>query len=137
MASAHWQRVWGGILALTGFLLSPLSWWNDAFVNLPLAFAFGWGIGKVHPPSYETAVVVGYWITNVLGLLLLHKGVVKVKSGTAEPWTTRQVLKYLLFSLAYTLVIVVLLKFKVLEQFNPSTPTTWNRTPASGPTGFF
>jgi len=36
-----WKRkVQGGMLGFIGFMLSPLSWWNDAFVNLPLALAF-------------------------------------------------------------------------------------------------
>jgi hypothetical protein len=29
-----------GALAVLGFKLLPLSWWNDAFVSLPLALAF-------------------------------------------------------------------------------------------------
>jgi len=36
-----WKRkVTGGILGLVGFMLSPLSWWNDLFVNVPLALVF-------------------------------------------------------------------------------------------------
>ena len=35
-----WKRkAYGGLLGFIGFLLSPLSWWNDLFVNVPLAVA--------------------------------------------------------------------------------------------------
>jgi membrane protein implicated in regulation of membrane protease activity len=38
-----WKRkVTGGVLAFAGFMLSPLSWWNDLFVNVPLALVFAW-----------------------------------------------------------------------------------------------
>ncbi len=33
------RKVAGGLLAVLGFILLPLSWWNEAFVNLPLALA--------------------------------------------------------------------------------------------------
>jgi hypothetical protein len=41
-----WKRkATGGVLALVGYMLSPLSWWNDLFVNVPLALGFAWLIG--------------------------------------------------------------------------------------------
>ena len=40
-APVAWKRkITGGILGVVGFMLSPLSWWNDAVVNLPLALLF-------------------------------------------------------------------------------------------------
>jgi hypothetical protein len=40
-----WKRKsYGGVLGFIGFMLSPLSWWNDLFVNVPLAPAFAWTI---------------------------------------------------------------------------------------------
>ena len=29
------RRVAGGFLGFIGYMLSPLSWWNDLFVNVP------------------------------------------------------------------------------------------------------
>ena len=38
----NWNRkMSGGVMAFIGFMLSPLSWWNDLFVNVPLAVGFG------------------------------------------------------------------------------------------------
>jgi hypothetical protein len=70
-----WKRKFkGGVLAMVGFMLSPLSWWNDLFVNVPLALAFAWVVSLLYPPSFKIACVMGYWLTNVLGFVLLHKG---------------------------------------------------------------
>jgi hypothetical protein len=38
-------------------MLSPLSWWNDLFVNLPLALVFAWLVGLFYKPAFEIAWV--------------------------------------------------------------------------------
>jgi hypothetical protein len=110
-----WKRKFqGGLLATLGFLLSPLSWWNDLFVNLPLAIALGWVAGLVYRPAFAPAVVVGYWLTNVLGLVLLHQGTRRALTET-RPYSRRDLARDLLISLLYTLLIVLLLRFHVLQ----------------------
>src|SRR5436190_24167442 len=68
------RRFQGGLLGFIGFLLSPLSWWNDLVINVPLAIGFAWLVSLLHRPAFGPAVVVGYWLTNVIGLILMHKG---------------------------------------------------------------
>jgi len=65
----------GSFLGFIGFLLSPLSWWNDAFVNVPLAYLGAWLISLFYKPGFAAAFVFCYWLTNILGLFLMHKGV--------------------------------------------------------------
>ncbi len=111
-----WKRkVSGGILAVIGFMLSPLSWWNDLFVNLPLALAFAWIVGLFYPPAFNVSVIVGYWLTNVLGFFLLHKGTQRAMSAETKKYSRRNLLKDLGISLLYTALIVVLLKLGVLK----------------------
>jgi hypothetical protein len=107
----------GGALVFIGFLLSPLSWWNDLFVNVPLAVGFGWLAALVWPPAFEAVVVVGYWLTNVLGLVLLHRGArdALAREQTAQPYSRRDFRRDLLTSLGYTLLIGVLLKLKIIQ----------------------
>jgi hypothetical protein len=112
-----WRRkVTGGIVSFIGFMLSPLSWWNDAFVNLPLALAFAWAVSLFYRPAFGPAVIIGYWLTNVLGLVLMHKGAKQVLSNeSSNPYSRSDFLRDLLISLLYTGLILVLLRLKVLQ----------------------
>lgn len=114
------RRVTGGLLAAVGFVLSPLSWWNDAFVNLPLALGFAWAVSScagagARERVFNIAVVVGYWLTNVLGFVLMHKGVQWLRSPHEKAETKREIWKDLWISLGYTVLIVVLIKLGVLK----------------------
>ena len=112
-----WKRkLTGGILALIGFMLSPLSWWNDLFVNIPLALLFAWAVSLLHPPAFAASLVVGYWLTNVLGFVLMHKGAQALGSEKELKYSRRDLLKDLGISLLYTGVIVVLVQLGVLKQ---------------------
>jgi hypothetical protein len=110
------RKIQGGVLSLIGFLLSPLSWWNDAFINLPLAIGFGWLVALAYRPAFEAAVVVGYWLTNLLGFVLMHKGAQRLlKDEQPKRYSPRDLAKDLAVSLLYTAVIVALLRLKILQ----------------------
>jgi hypothetical protein len=109
------RKVSGGIVAFIGFMLSPLSWWNDAFVNLPLALVFAWIIALFYPKAFGASVVLGYWITNVLGFILLHKGGAKILSEVDTPYSWKALARDLVVSLLYTLLIVALVRWGVLQ----------------------
>ena len=111
-----WKRkLSGGTLAFVGFMLSPLSWWNDLFVNIPLALAFAWLVSLFWPAVFTASFVLGYWLTNVLGFVLLQKGAQQALSDTPKPYTRRQLLADLGISLAYTLLIIALIEYGVLK----------------------
>jgi hypothetical protein len=38
------KKLRGGFLLVIGFLLSPLSFWNDLFFNLPIAYFLGMSV---------------------------------------------------------------------------------------------
>ncbi len=109
------RRVSGGFLAAVGYLLSPLSWWNDLVVNFPLAYVFAWIVSVPYRPAFGLAFIVGYWLTNVLGFLLMHKGGQKLVTGQSKPYSRRELAIDVLVSLAYTALIVVLLALRILK----------------------
>ena len=49
----------GGALVGLGYMLSPLSWWNDLFFNLPIALVFGYGVSWVNPDWLFPGTLVG------------------------------------------------------------------------------
>ncbi|KAB1187729.1 MULTISPECIES: hypothetical protein [Haloferax] len=108
------RRIKGGFLAVVGFILSPLSWWNDLVVNLPLAYAFGIAVALISRELFLPGVIAGYWLTNVAGFVLLHKGAIDVVSGEPEPYTTRRFVKDFLISVGYTVIVIALVWFGIL-----------------------
>jgi hypothetical protein len=118
-----WKRkVGGGILAFVGYMLSPLSWWNDLFVNVPLALAFAWVVSLFYKPIFASALVIGYWLTNVLGFILMHKGAQKMLSDKQRPYSRRDLLRDVGVSLLYTALIVALVKFGILQPIKDYFP---------------
>jgi len=98
-----------------GFLLSPLSWWNDLFVNVPVALALAWLVSWFWPRAFAASFVAAYWLTNVAGLVLLQKGARELLGDAANPYSRKELWKDLAVSLLYTLVIVVLVKLGALQ----------------------
>lgn len=110
------KKLRGGFFLVIGYMLSPLCWWNDLFFNLPIAYFFGYICSWLSPDLLLPCSIVGYWLSNIAGILLMQVGAVDVFSK--EP-TERNLKKELLTgvvsSTAYTLVILALIQFKILD----------------------
>ena len=96
------------LLGVIGFILSPLSWWNDFFVNFPLAYGFAWAVGRfihlfmvINEWYFINLFIIGYFLTNLIGFLMIHYSVFGLKM---EKKATLG--KQLLVSLIYSLVVV-------------------------------
>ncbi|MBV8887492.1 MAG: hypothetical protein JO235_26325 [Chroococcidiopsidaceae cyanobacterium CP_BM_RX_35] len=109
------KKLRGGFLLIVGYLLSPLCWWNDLFFNLPIAYLFGYICSLFSPSFLLPGSVIGYWLSNIAGILLMQLGAVDVLQRPKE----RNLKKDLLFGLAsstiYTLVILALVQFKIIN----------------------
>lgn len=62
------------LLVSLGFILSPLSWWNDAVVNLPLTYLLALPFSLIDERFFLVAFILGYWLSNLLGFLMLYWG---------------------------------------------------------------
>ena len=93
------------ILATLGYILSPLSWWNDMVVNVPLAYGFAIPFSLLNERLFLPAFIIGYWLTNVLGFVLLHKGVAGL---VCEQPRKQSICRYLMIAFAYTAIITVM-----------------------------
>ena len=79
------KQVMHGVVGFIGFVLSPLTWWNDLFVNIPLAWAFAWLVLQparafFTPPLslFLFTLTFGYLLTNLLGIWMMHHSVKKL-----------------------------------------------------------
>ncbi|MFH0808355.1 MAG: hypothetical protein V1888_01945 [archaeon] len=100
-------RIKKGFLVTLGFILSPLSWWNDILVNLPLAYIFAIPFGFISKSLFVPMMMLGYWITNVVGFILMHRGFTNVTSKENKKYTKKELIKDLMISIIYTLIVVV------------------------------
>jgi len=109
------RRFDAGIIAVIGYLLSPLSWWNDAFINLPLAWLFASLVSLASHRLFAPAMVLGYWLTNIAGPLLMARGTAGVVTGDPPRLGRRQFISSLIAATAYTLLILMLYRFGLLK----------------------
>jgi hypothetical protein len=105
----------GGILAIMGWILSPLTWWNDLVVNIPIAYGFGCLFSLISESLFLPSMVIGYWITNIAGLFLLHKGVVTVVRKEKHKYGRKDLMKDIAISMGYTALIVILVQLDILR----------------------
>ena len=105
----------GGLMAFIGFMLSPLSWWNDLFVNVPLALGFAWLVSLFYKSAFEVSLVLGYWLTNVTGFVLMHKGAQKMLKEKGALYSRKDLWRDVGISVLYTGLIVALIKLGVLK----------------------
>ncbi|MEG5039365.1 MULTISPECIES: hypothetical protein [unclassified Microcoleus] len=110
------KKIRGGLLLAIGYLLSPLCWWNDIFFNLPIAYAFGYICSLLSQDLLFPCTIVGYWLSNIAGILLMQLGTLDFFTDKPkEKNFKKELLTGLVSSTAFTLVIVALIHFNVLD----------------------
>ncbi|MFN6339635.1 MAG: hypothetical protein ACK41W_13055 [Cyanobacteriota bacterium] len=110
LAPGAWRKLPALALVGLGWLLSPLCWWNDLLINLPIAFGFAKGVSVLHPSWFSPALVCGYWLSNIAGVLLMQNGALALLSEERKPRGSADLLWGLLTSSLYTLAILVAVK---------------------------
>jgi hypothetical protein len=118
-AKNHWKKAKGLVMLGLGFMLSPLSWWNDLFFNLPIAYFFGYLCSQFSANLFLPCAIAGYWLSNVLGILLMQLGVLDVvqEKSQIRNWK-KELLMGLASSTVYTVIILLLLQFNILNTPN-------------------
>ncbi|MEG4961159.1 MULTISPECIES: hypothetical protein [unclassified Microcoleus] len=112
----RFKKIRGGLLLAIGYLLSPLCWWNDIFFNLPIAYAFGYICSGLSPDLLFPGTIVGYWLSNIAGILLMQFGAVDVFADKPkEKNLKKELLTGLVSSTVFTIVVVALIHFNVLD----------------------
>lgn len=109
------RKLRGSIWLGLGYMLSPLSWWNDLFFNLPIAYGIAYVISWGHPSWFLPATIVGYWLSNVLGIVMMQWGATDVLFSDRPAHWKKDVLISLASSTAYTLIVVGLFYAQVLQ----------------------
>ncbi|MGD1862531.1 MAG: hypothetical protein ACFB0E_21495 [Leptolyngbyaceae cyanobacterium] len=105
----------GGVLVGVGYMLSPLSWWNDVFFNLPIALVLGYAAGWFHAAWFAPATLVGYWLSNVAGMVMMQFGAGDLVFEDRQRHPQRDLWIGFGSSTLYTIAIAALVYWHVLE----------------------
>ena len=105
------RHILNSVLVTIGYILSPLSWWNDMVVNVPLAYVFSIPFTLIKEQFFLPAFIVGYWLTNVIGFFLLQKGIEGLASDKLRKWSSWRAVR---ITLVYTAIIALLVWFEWL-----------------------
>ncbi len=117
------HRVSWGTLAILGYILSPLSWWNDLWVNMPIAYAAASLVQAVNTRFFLGTFIATYWASNILGLILMHVGIRGAATDKIPSLSRSGTLWWLAISLVYTAVIAVLVHLDILRPLGAYWPT--------------
>lgn len=96
-----------------GYALSPLSWWNDALINIPLAWLMASVMTRLAPLPFEAAMLIAYWITNLTGFLLMYVGGKGFSRN--QRWQRRDTVIFILLSTAYTAAVYLLAHWQIVR----------------------
>lgn len=111
-----WVKLRGAVLIILGYLLSPLCWWNDLLFNLPIAYFFGYLCSFFSPKLLLPCTIIGYWLSNVIGILMMQFGAGDIfKKESQERNLKKELLNTFVSSTVYTLVIMCLIQFKIID----------------------
>ncbi len=106
----------GGVLFFIGYLLSPLSLWDDIFVNIPISYVLALIVRHFSPVMFFPSMILIYWLTNLLGFLCMRKGVAEFRPINAQDATkSSSFTNDLIASIVYTCVLVILVKCNILQ----------------------
>jgi hypothetical protein len=103
----------GGLLAFIGYILSPLSWWNDLFVNIPIAYVAASLLSLLYPKGFAAFFAASYLATNILGFLMMHWGAEDMAGRRIGG--ERRILYYVVVSTIYTLLVLALAETGIIK----------------------
>lgn len=110
------KKLRGGFFLVLGYLLSPLCWWNDLLFNLPIAYGFGYICSLFYPKLLLPGSIIGYWLSNIIGILLMQFGAMDVlQNQPKERNLKKELLSGVVTSTIYTLVILALVQLKIID----------------------
>jgi hypothetical protein len=109
------RRFTDAVLVTIGFILSPLSWWNDMVVNVPLAYVFSYPFSLIDQQLFLPSFILGYWLSNLLGFLMLHWGGERL---IGQSQTTISIRRSLIISIIYSIIVIILV---LLDWLAPPT----------------
>ena len=96
-----------------GWMLSPLTFWNDAFFNVPLSYLCASLLARVIKMDFLLLVLVAYWASNVLGLFMMYVSGRAIFKDRGEAYKT--LMTFVVTVIVYSMVLLALDRIGVLK----------------------
>ena len=112
------KTIWTGA-GFVGFMLSPLTWWNDLWVNLPLSYMAANIAAWFNPRWFMSALLGAYLGTNVLGLLLMHLASQGIIKGKGQPINRKAILISIVTAAIYTVIVITMFRLGWIQPLLP------------------
>jgi len=106
------KKIKEGLITFIGLMLSPVTWWNDPFINIPLSYIFATIASYFFPKIFSISFVIFYWFTNILGIYMFYygsKGLINI--SPINKW------KQILTILLYTIILIMLSFSGIIKPF--------------------
>lgn len=100
------KRIIAGCIFFIGWILSPLTWWNDQFVNLPLSYLLANLFFYIFPLHFKWIVIISYYFTNLLGIFFMYWGGKKLVISFRDKLKALSIM--LVFPVIYTAMMLYL-----------------------------
>lgn len=97
-----------------GWILSPFTFWNDSFVNIPISYICANIVIRHFRVDFLLTVLAFYWVTNALGILIMYlsgKGLMGKRRGHH----IKESVKLALAIILYTVVLIILNRMGILR----------------------
>jgi hypothetical protein len=96
-----------------GWMLSPLTFWNDVFLNIPISYLCASLAVRFIKADFLFLVLIFYWISNGFGILMMilsGKSIIQDKSKRLHA-----LLALLITVIIYSVVIIILNRTGILK----------------------
>lgn len=98
-----------------GWLLSPFTFWNDAFVNIPVAYICANLFIRFFSTNFLLTVIFFYWLSNFAGLFMMYisgKSIVQGGRGIIK-----ELISLILTMICYSAILLILARAGILRPF--------------------
>lgn len=112
MKKGRWRPI-NRILFFIGWILSPFTFWNDAFINIPIAYFLANLVVRFFGDlNFFFLVLVFYWLSNILGVFIMYSsGKALAKAGGL----IREIAVFFITVILYSAILMLLNGMGVLR----------------------
>ncbi len=106
------NKLLNSIIFVIGYVLSPMTWWNDAFINIPIAYFLASFTKHLAKTDFLWSFIFYYWLSNIVGVFMMFiagRSVINEKKAKTKKFA-------IIFDIVfYSLLIGVLVYFNILK----------------------